>query len=138
VVIRVPWRCADRLEQEDVVMSTTCQPINLVVLRGQVRAEPVQRELPSGSRVVQFDVATEVDGATSTAPVSMTDPPTTSLEAIAVGADVVVFGGVRRRFFRVDGRTQSRTEVVAQRVVAARRTASVNRLLTAAAATIDR
>lgn len=118
-------------------MNEACQPINLVLLRGQLRAEPVDRELPSGARVVQFDVTTTLDGTTSTAPVSMTDPPKTSLAALSAGADVVVFGTVHRRFFRVDGRTQSRTEVVAQRVVGARRTASVRRLLAEAVATID-
>ena len=118
-------------------MNATIRPINLVVLRGALRAEPVERELPSGARVVQFDVATELDGATSIAPVSMIDPPKTSLDALSAGADVVVFGTVHRRFFRVDGRTQSRTEVVAERVVGARRSAPVRRLLADAVATID-
>ena len=37
----------------------------------------------------------------------------------SAGADVVVLGSVRRRFFRAGGATQSRTEVVAEKVVAA-------------------
>jgi single-strand DNA-binding protein len=35
-------------------------------------------------------------------------------------AEVVVVGRTRRRFFRAGGSTQSRTEVVAEQVVAAR------------------
>ena len=45
----------------------------------------------------------------------------------AAGAEVVVVGSVRRRFFRAGGATQSRTEVVAEQVVAARRGRDVRR-----------
>ena len=38
-----------------------------------------------------------------------------------MGVDVVVIGTVRRRFFRVGGATQSRTEIVADVVIPARR-----------------
>jgi single-strand DNA-binding protein len=50
---------------------------------------------------------------------------------------VVVVGSVRRRFFRVGGATQSRTEVVADRVVAARRAREVRRMLGAASVLLD-
>jgi single-strand DNA-binding protein len=45
------------------------------------------------------------------------------------GDEVVVIGRVRKRFFRVGGATQSRTEVVATRVVPARRRAQVAKAL---------
>lgn len=111
---------------------------NLVVLRGTLTSEPTRRELAAGSAVVQFDVSTAVvDGArvaNVSVPVAWHDPSAAALSPLAVGHDVVVIGTVRRRFFRVGGATQSRTEVVASRVVPARRTKTVRSLLAAAAA----
>jgi single-strand DNA-binding protein len=43
--------------------------------------------------------------------------------------EVIVVGTVRRRFFRAGGATQSRTEVVADRIVPTRRTKDVQRSL---------
>jgi single-strand DNA-binding protein len=104
---------------------------NLVVLRGTVAAEPRVRELPSGSVLAQFDVTTRDDGGTQSVPVAWFDPPgaTARFEA---GAEVVVVGSVRRRFFRAGGATQSRTEVVAEKVVPARRGRDARRVLDAA------
>ncbi len=97
---------------------------NLAVLRGTISADPVRRELPAGGVVVQFDVATPVrDGDRTSAhstPVAWYDPPA-SADGLTTGDEVVVVGSVRRRFFRVGGATQSRTEVRADRVLAARR-----------------
>lgn len=118
-------------------MSESSETTNVVVLRGEIRGEPVERVLPSGAVVVQFDVAAHLDGSSAVAPVSMSDPPKATLACIEKGASVVVFGGIRRRFFRVDGHTQSRTEVVALQVVAARRRASVGRMLTRAIAALE-
>jgi single-stranded DNA-binding protein len=117
-------------------------PTNVVVLCGRVRSDPTTRTLPSGAQVVQFDVVVDgvVDGdeTPSTAPVSISDPAKGTVALIAAGAEVAVLGHVNRRFFRVAGRTQSRTEVVARRVVASRRRSSVARLLADAAARLDR
>ncbi|HET7523922.1 MAG TPA: hypothetical protein VFJ79_07250, partial [Acidimicrobiales bacterium] len=52
------------------------------------------------------------------------------------GVGVVVVGRVRRRFFRSGGVTQSRTEVVASRVVRAGASARVRAALDEAAAAI--
>jgi single-strand DNA-binding protein len=49
---------------------------------------------------------------------------------------VLVVGHVRRRFFRSGALTQSRTEVVAQRVVPLSRRARVTRVLEAVATAI--
>ncbi len=111
--------------------------IDIVVLRGEVKGEPVERELASGEIVVQFDIGTRLEGAAVSAPISMSDPSSATREVIAEGASVVVLGGVRRRFFRAGGQTQSRTEVVATRVVPVRRRAAVRRLLAEATAAID-
>jgi len=108
-------------------------PANLVVLRGSVAHAPALRDLPSGSVVAQFDVSTaiQVDGrvATGAVPVAWTDPSPSDLARVGEGVDVVVVGTVRRRFFRVAGATQSRTEVVADAVIPARRRKQVDAML---------
>jgi single-strand DNA-binding protein len=93
--------------------------INLVFLEG-VLARPAQDvELPSGSRLVALEVTVRrTDGPAEPVPVSWSDPPAWA-SALDAGTDVVVLGRVRRRFFRAGGVTQSRTEVVASRVVRA-------------------
>ena len=102
---------------------------NVVVLQG-VLARPAQDvELPSGSRLLSLEVTVRrPEGPAEPVPVAWFDPPAwaTSLDA---GAEVVVSGRVRRRFFRAGGLTQSRTEVVANRVVRAGATTRVAALL---------
>ena len=56
--------------------------------------------------------------------------------ALVAGEEVVVTGLVQRRFFRSGGVTQTRTELVAERCLRARRTKSVRSLLAAAAANL--
>lgn len=111
--------------------------INLVVLEG-VLARPAQDvELPSGSRLLSLEVTVRRDeGAAESVPVAWFDPPAwaTSLDA---GAEVVVSGRVRRRFFRAGGATQSRTEVVAARVARASATKAVGALLGDAVSVLD-
>jgi single-strand DNA-binding protein len=112
-------------------------PTNVVVIRGPVRATPTSRELPSGSTVLQFDVTTTVfapvapTGRSTTVPVAWTDP--SDAASVVEGAEVVVTGTVQRRFFRVGGATQSRTEVVADVVIPVRRRKQVADALTALA-----
>jgi single-strand DNA-binding protein len=93
--------------------------INLVVLRG-VLARPAQNvELPSGSRLLTLEVTVRrPDGPAEPVPVAWIDPPAWA-STLDASSEVVVFGRVRRRFFRSGGATQSRTEVVASRVVRA-------------------
>lgn len=110
---------------------------NLVVLRGAVTVDPQSRSLPSGAVAVQFDLRTVIDdgGPTPTSvpvPVSWIDPPAGDAGLVVVGEELVVIGTVRRRFFRVGGATQSRTEVVAETVLPARRTKSVQSAITRA------
>jgi single-strand DNA-binding protein len=101
---------------------------NLVVLRGTLSADVRQRELPSGQVLAQFDVTTRDDDGAHTVPVAWFDPPASAGD-LRAGAEVVVTGTVRRRFFRAGGATQSRTEVVAQHVALARRGRDVRRLI---------
>ena len=80
-------------------------------------ADVTVRQLPSGGSVSQFDVTTRDDVGTQSVPVAWFDPPAGGVP-VEPGEEVVVVGHVRRRFFRVGGATQSRTEVVAEAVVA--------------------
>lgn len=98
---------------------------NVAVLRGVVRGDPTIRELASGGAIAQFDVATTIGSATTTVrvvvPVAWPEPSASSTAWLVEAMELVVVGTVRRRFFRVGGATQSRTEVVADTVVPARR-----------------
>ena len=103
-------------------MEDSNEGINLVVVRGAVRADPVHRDTPTGT-VVQFDVGTP-DGSV---PVAWSEPTQAAMAPISEGVEVLVVGAVRRRFFRVGGATQSRTEVVPTQVLPARRHRQVQR-----------
>ena len=111
--------------------------INLVVLEG-VLARPAQDvELPSGSRLLSLEVTIKrEEGPAEPVPVAWFDPPAWAT-ALDAGAAVVVVGRVRRRFFRAGGVTQSRTEVVASRVVRASARSRVTAALNEAIDTLD-
>ncbi len=108
---------------------------NVAVLRGAVRGDPVTRVLPSGGVVVQFDVSTTVrfrgTVSNTSVPVAWADPSSASMAGLVDGNELVVVGTVQRRFFRVGGATQSRTEVVAESVIPARRRKQVDAALDA-------
>ena len=97
--------------------------INIVVLVGEVTSPPVSRELPSGSVVSTFDIATVTDVGRVSVPVSLEG----ETEVAVVGAEVCVVGIIRRRFFRSGSSVASRTEVVAESVVPMRRRAQVRK-----------
>lgn len=105
---------------------------NLAVLVGVLSRDAEVRTLPSGDELVALEVTIRpADGPTDTVPVAW---PTAPAEARtwAAGAEVLVTGRVRRRYFRAGGATQSRTEVVADRVVPTRRAVTADRALEAA------
>jgi single-strand DNA-binding protein len=112
-------------------------PSNVAVIRGALQSEPHVRDLPGGGFVVQFDVTTRVcrEGRETnvSVPIAWNDPTSPQLGVLIPGAEVVVVGTVRRRFFRVGGATQSRTEVVADAVIPARRHQRVSAALREAA-----
>lgn len=102
---------------------------NLSIVSGVVGGAPVRRTLPSGDELVQLDLSVRADGQpAASVPVVATPAVLGGLEP-AAGDPVVVVGVVRRRFFRVGGATQSRTEVVAEVVVAASRGAAARRAI---------
>jgi single-strand DNA-binding protein len=93
--------------------------MNSVVLTGTLSRPPEIRVLPSGACVASLELTTRNgDDPAFTVPVAVHDP-SPSVQAFHAGAELVVTGQVRRRFFRSGGVTQSRTEVVAHKVVPA-------------------
>lgn len=111
--------------------------LNIVVLNGVLARPASTTELPSGTRLVGLELTVRCGGGPAeSVPVVWFDPPAwaTSLDT---GADLVVLGRVRRRFFRAGGVTQSRTEVVAARVVRAPARSRVASLLSEATAAIE-
>ena len=111
--------------------------VNLVVLRGVLSSDPRTREMPSGATLPQLELTTRLDdGAVATVPVVVTDADA-QVTSLTAGDDVVVVGRVARRFFRAGGVTQSRTEVVAERVVRANRRQAAERARKRAADLLD-
>ncbi|MFP5375199.1 MAG: single-stranded DNA-binding protein [Acidimicrobiia bacterium] len=94
--------------------------MNVVIIRGRLCRPPELRCLPSGDALVSYQLAVLRPGERAeTVPVAWLAAPASAAD-LAVDEEVVVVGRVRRRFFRTGGVTQSRTEVVADRVVPAR------------------
>ncbi len=110
--------------------------MNVVVLRGHLARPAEARVLPSGDRLVSFEVTVEGPGRAETVPVVWFDAPARAA-SFDVGAPVVVVGRVRRRFFRAAGTTASRTEVVAEVVLPAGHTKRVETALRQATAKIE-
>ena len=105
--------------------SPTDSGLNLVVLHGHLSSDPRQRSLPSGDEVWSYEVTTRADdGPAVSVPVVLgkARPPS----GLSAGDPVLLVGSVRRRFFRAGGRTASRTEVVADRLVRSSRRASLS------------
>jgi len=93
---------------------------NVVVLIGRLARPAETRELPSGDRLVAYEVTVDRPGERpETVPVVWVGAPASAGDH-DVDERMVVIGRVRRRFYRAGGATQSRTEVVAEAVVNAR------------------
>lgn len=101
---------------------------NLAVVRGIVTGVPHTRRLRSGEAVIEFVVATRSEGRNAGVPVVAS-----GAAAVGAGDQVVVLGHVRQRFFRADGVTRSRTELVAGQVFGAGRRRAAAEALAAAA-----
>ncbi len=95
---------------------------NVVVLIGRLARPAEARELPSGDRLVAYEVTVDrPNERAETVPVVWVGAPASAGDH-DVDERMLVVGRVRRRFFRSGGGTQSRTEVVAEAVVNARHT----------------
>ena len=107
--------------------------MNVVALRGRLARPAEQRVLPSGDRLVAYEVSVQgPEGRAETAPVVWFGAPVAA-GALDAEQEVVVVGRVRRRFFQSGGATQSRTEVVADVVLPAGQAKRVAGALGAAA-----
>ena len=94
--------------------------MNVVIIRGRLCRPPEARTLASGDSLVSYQVTVPRAGAPAeSVPVAWIGGPASAAD-LDVDEQVVVVGRVRRRFFRAGGVTQSRTEVVADRVVPVR------------------
>lgn len=107
--------------------------MNIAVVQGRVRTTPDRRMARDGSLLVSFDVM--IDGAPETqVPVTWSGPSSKVPTVIGQGALVTVIGSVRRYFYRRGGATTSRTDVLADRVLAGtgqRSTAAVKKAIEA-------
>ena len=109
--------------------------MNVSIVRGILARRPDTRVLASGATVVSYDVTVRPDeGPAETVPVTWFDPPA-SASSLGEGDEVLVTGRVRRRFYRAGGRTQSRTDLVADTVT---RTSARVRSARALDAAVDR
>jgi single-strand DNA-binding protein len=92
--------------------------VNLAVVRGTVSSPPDVRVLPSDTVLAQLQLTTRLESETLSLPVAVWNPAHW-VEALEPGAEVVVVGRVRRRFFKAAGAAASRVEVEADVVARA-------------------
>jgi single-strand DNA-binding protein len=93
---------------------------NVVAVVGRLARPAETRELPSGDRLVAYEVSVARAGERAeVVPVVWVGAPAAAAD-LDVDEVVIAVGRVRRRFFRAGGVTQSRTEVVAEAVVPVR------------------
>jgi single-strand DNA-binding protein len=120
-------------------MSTTSTPLagtNLTILVGVLSRNAELRTLPSGDHLLALELTVRPEGAhAESVPVAWPSSPA-SAAAWQAGEELLVTGRVRRRWFRAGGSSQSRTEVVASRIVPTRRRAAAGKALDAALATV--
>src|SRR5439155_20553457 len=90
--------------------------MNVVALAGKLSRPAAERVLQSGDRLVNLEVTVPGPAGNETVPVVWPDPPASAL-TLDTDQAVTVVGRVRRRFFRTQAGTGSRTEVVADTVV---------------------
>ena len=110
---------------------------NVVVLIGRLARPAALRQLPSGDVLAEYQLTVPRPGQRADSlPVVWEAPPPSAAE-YDTDAELVVVGRVRRRFFRTGGRTESRTEVVAETVVPARQAKRVRAALASVQARIE-
>ena len=105
--------------------------MNVVVLEGKLSGPPQERTLASGSRVLSLQLTVdrrEDQRAAESVPVAWFDPKMGSLDFVEEQRLVVV-GRVVSRFFQTGSGRQSRTEVVAERIIPATRKSAVRTAL---------
>ena len=105
--------------------------MNVVILEGRLSGLPQEKTLASGTRVLSLQLTMdrqEGQRAADSVPVAWFEPKMGLLD-FEDDQRLVVVGRVVRRFFRVASSVQSRTEVVADRVIPTARKTSVRTAL---------
>jgi single-strand DNA-binding protein len=118
--------------------TTTPTPtLNLAVVCGHLSRAPEEVPLASGDLLVRYEVTVpQVDEKADTVPVVAISPAAVA-RGLQAGAEVVVVGRTRRRFWSAGGATRSQVEVLATAVVPARRKATATRAVAGAVATLE-
>lgn len=102
---------------------------NRVLLVGTVRSEPAWYDRDQ-SRACCYEL--DIEGGPGVVgarvPVAWIDPPRKA-SIVRVGARLAVVGQLHQRFFRAEGRTLARMEVITTRVVSARSRARAEAML---------
>lgn len=106
---------------------------NCVLLMGTVRSEPVWYDREEG-RACCFELDVEAGPGVTRArvPVAWIDPPRKA-SIVRVGGRLAVAGQLHQRFFRAEGRTLARIEVITTKVASARSRARALAMLERAA-----
>ena len=105
--------------------------MNVVVLEGRLSGPPQERMLASGTRVLSLQLTIDRrddQRAAESVPVAWFDPKVSQFD-FEEDQRLVVVGRVVRRFFQTASGLQSRTEVVAERVIPAAKKASIRTAL---------
>lgn len=90
---------------------------NLAVALGVISGDVQIRTLPSGTELASFSISvSQASGPATSIPVSWSAPTPKLLERLEAGTEVLAIGRVVRRFYRAGGSTQSRTELVVDRI----------------------
>jgi single-strand DNA-binding protein len=110
--------------------------LNLAVVCGRLSRAPEEVPLASGDLLVRYEVTIpRPDDKADTVPVVAISPPAMA-RRLDAGAEVVVVGRTRRRFWSAGGATRSQVEVLATTVVPARRKVSATRAVDGVVATL--
>ena len=105
--------------------------MNVVVLEGRLSGPPQERMLASGTRVLSLQLTIDRrddQRAAESVPVAWFDPKVSQFD-FEEDQRLVVVGRVVRRFFQTASGLQSRTEVVAERVIPAAKKSSIRTAL---------
>ena len=91
--------------------------MNVAIVQGRVKGNTDRRSAQDGTLLISFDVVVTVsDGPSQQVPVTWVGPDGRE-PTVEAGMSVTVVGHVLRRFYRSGGKTMSRTDVRADRVI---------------------
>ncbi len=93
-------------------MGDSSKTMNVAVIEGSVRGEPIRRQMDDGSFRLSFDIK----GDDGEAPVTWFGPES-KVPAVSENDRVTVIGTIRRYFYRGAAGVASRTDIVASSVV---------------------